>query len=160
GVVHYGKSLFERGPKLPRVAWLGVILPAIALCLFGTLFVLANPDLVNWVRETVDQLLNWQTEWFRLLTEKLPEVLFCLAAGWLVIGLLRPLELIPLLPALAANRQSPASASETSSESPLYAALRNTLVAVSVLFAVYLAFEFKTLWFRRFPEGFYYAGYA
>jgi Arc/MetJ-type ribon-helix-helix transcriptional regulator len=48
----------------------------------------------------------------------------------------------------------------THAESPLYGALRNTLVAVSVLFAVYLVFEFKTLWFRRFPPGFYYAGYA
>lgn len=36
----------------------------------------------------------------------------------------------------------------------------NTLAAVVVLFAVYLAFEFQTLWFREFPEGFYYAGYA
>jgi hypothetical protein len=28
------------------------------------------------------------------------------------------------------------------------------------LFAVYLVFEFGTLWFRKFPSGFYYAGYA
>jgi hypothetical protein len=43
---------------------------------------------------------------------------------------------------------------------PLYAPLRNMLAAVSVLFAVYLVFEFWTLWFRTFPKGFYYAGYA
>jgi hypothetical protein len=41
-----------------------------------------------------------------------------------------------------------------------YSALRNTLIAVNVLFVVYLVFEFKTLWFREFPRGFYYAGYA
>jgi len=29
-----------------------------------------------------------------------------------------------------------------------------------VLFAVYLGFEFATLWFTEFPEGFYYSGYA
>jgi hypothetical protein len=29
-----------------------------------------------------------------------------------------------------------------------------------VLFAVYLVFEFRTLWFRNFPQGFYYSGYA
>ena len=29
-----------------------------------------------------------------------------------------------------------------------------------LLFAVYLAFEFATLWFREFEEGFYYSGYA
>ncbi len=28
------------------------------------------------------------------------------------------------------------------------------------LFAVYLVFEFNTLWFREFPKGFYYSGYA
>jgi len=50
-----------------------------------------------------------------------------------------------------ANQPSPSS---------VYPAMRNTLVTVIALFAVYLAFEFKTLWFREFPEGFYYAGYA
>jgi hypothetical protein len=34
------------------------------------------------------------------------------------------------------------------------------LVAVIVLFAAYLLFEFGTLWGRTFPKGFYYAGYA
>src|SRR5207244_2219651 len=45
-------------------------------------------------------------------------------------------------------------------ETLLYATFRNTLVAVIVLFAAYLGFEFKTLWFRVFPKGFYYSGYA
>ncbi|HEV3022766.1 MAG TPA: DUF4153 domain-containing protein, partial [Pirellulales bacterium] len=44
--------------------------------------------------------------------------------------------------------------------SKLYAAFRNTLAAVIALFAVYLVFEFRTLWFREFPKGFYYSGYA
>ena len=34
------------------------------------------------------------------------------------------------------------------------------LWAVIGLFAAYLVFEFQTLWFREFPKGFYYAGYA
>ncbi len=41
-----------------------------------------------------------------------------------------------------------------------YPALRNTLWTVIGLFAVYLVFEFMTLWFRSLPPGFYYAGYA
>ncbi len=31
---------------------------------------------------------------------------------------------------------------------------------VILIYAVYLAFEFHTLWFRVFPKGFYYSGYA
>ena len=42
----------------------------------------------------------------------------------------------------------------------MYAACRNTLATAIVLFAVYLVFEFQTLWFRVFPQGFYYSGYA
>ena len=42
----------------------------------------------------------------------------------------------------------------------MYAACRNTLVTVIGLFAIYLVFEFKTLWWRVFPPGFHYSGYA
>ncbi len=37
---------------------------------------------------------------------------------------------------------------------------RNTLWMVIVLFAVYLVYEVSSMWFRSFPKGFYYAGYA
>jgi hypothetical protein len=42
----------------------------------------------------------------------------------------------------------------------MYAAYRNTLIAVVILFAVYMVFEFQTLWFRDYPDGFHYSGYA
>jgi hypothetical protein len=42
----------------------------------------------------------------------------------------------------------------------LFSAYRNTLVVVILLFAGYLAFEFQSLWFRTFPVGFHYSGYA
>jgi hypothetical protein len=42
----------------------------------------------------------------------------------------------------------------------LYVAYRNMLVALILLFTAYLGFEFATLWFRAFPEGFHYSGYA
>ena len=48
----------------------------------------------------------------------------------------------------------------TTEPARLYPAYRNTLVAVVTLFTVYLVFEFNTLWFREFPDGFYYSGYA
>jgi hypothetical protein len=42
----------------------------------------------------------------------------------------------------------------------LYNAFRNTLLTVIALFGCYLVFEFRTLWFREFPQGFHYSGYA
>src|SRR5690606_38672582 len=56
-----------------------------------------------------------------------------------------------------AYRLDPAKTSQPAAMYPAYA---NTLVAVVGLFAVYLIFEFQTLWFREFPDGFHYSGYA
>jgi hypothetical protein len=79
--------------------------------------------------------------------------------AWIAAGLLRPVLGRPVLESVFAVA-APTEKPTPPAESPLYGALRNTLVAVTVLFAGYLVFEFKTLWFREFPQGFYYAGYA
>ena len=71
----------------------------------------------------------------------------------------RPLLSRPLLEEWARWEQHPKRGGAPS-PSPLYAACRNTLVTVIVLFAIYLVFEFKTLWWRVFPPGFHYSGYA
>ncbi|MBC7968501.1 MAG: DUF4173 domain-containing protein [Fuerstia sp.] len=42
----------------------------------------------------------------------------------------------------------------------MFGPFRNTLVTLISLFVVYLIFEFCTLWFRNFPAGFHYSGYA
>ena len=42
----------------------------------------------------------------------------------------------------------------------MFAPFRNTLMTLIGLFTAYLFFEFCTLWFRKFPEGFHYSGYA
>jgi hypothetical protein len=42
----------------------------------------------------------------------------------------------------------------------MFGPFRNTLATLISLFVVYLIFEFCTLWFRNFPEGFHYSGYA
>jgi hypothetical protein len=81
-----------------------------------------------------------------------------IATAYVAVGLLRPILNRQItsdesLPALLQAEPSPLT-------SPVYYAIRNTLLAVIGLFAIYLVFEFKTLWFRRFPPGFYYAGYA
>src|SRR5690606_4545025 len=82
---------------------------------------------------------------------------------WIVValcvgGLLRPMVTTWVLKPL--SRSVDADVAEPLFETPLYAAYRNTLIAVMALFSIYLVFEFATLWFRTFPKGFYYAGYA
>lgn len=80
--------------------------------------------------------------------------MFCLGIGWISIGYLRPSGQL-----FKRGDSSARIVSETAA-SPYYDAYRNTLVVVIGLFAVYLVFEFQTLWFRTFPPGFHYSGYA
>jgi hypothetical protein len=149
-----------RSPRLSRVAGLGVLLPVLAVLAFGTLFVLANPDLAaNFGAEFV-ALTNAVGRWFREDGPRPAEIAFWSAAGWIAIGALRPLMRETL-----ARQGLPGEERETVSaivpvRDPLFVPHRNMLVAVVILFAAYLVFEFRTLWFREFPEGFHYSGYA
>jgi hypothetical protein len=145
-------------PPIPRATWLKVILPAAALLIFGTLFVCANPDEAKAVGQWLE--LAWSDLWdnIRAFSPSAPEVLLWAAAAWVAGGLLRPLLRTSVF--VDPARERDVRAAEPLFETPLYAALRNTLVAVIVLFAAYLVFEFQTLWFRVFPKGFYYSGYA
>ena len=107
------------------------------------------------IAELFDQLRDWL---IRFSPQPL-EVLFWLAVLWVGVGLIRPRLDRPLWaeivgdPRQAAGGQDPLRAA-------LYPAFRNTLMVVLVLFAVYLVFEFQTLWLRVFPQGFHYSGYA
>lgn len=158
GLKHYERSARGLRPDAPRIPWLSVVLPLAAIGLFGTLFVLANPDLVKTFLDGTDRFFRWLGEWLSRFAPNGWEVVFWIAAAWTTIGLLRPVlrdaNLSPF------SHDSPHVDVFGAMETPLYGALRNTLIAVIGLFAVYLGFEFKTLWFREFPRGFYYAGYA
>lgn len=135
-----------------RVSWLSAVLPAGALMLFGLLFTLANPDLLS----ALNSNLQWFVGQIRTFLSNLPgpiEILLWCAVGWIGLGALRPLmENVDL-------EEAEWDVGDAA-ESQLFAPFRNTLWAVIGLFALYLIFEFKTLWVREFPEGFYYAGYA
>ena len=134
-----------------RGIFLSVGFPLVALVVFGTLFILANPDLVKSVGVQFEWLVNLITGWFENIS--LLEIPFCVAAGWLVIGLLRPDLREPEDWVIMEETARPGPA-------PLFEAFRNTLIMVVGLFAVYLVFEFRTLWFREIPKGFHYSGYA
>lgn len=160
GLLHYGG--FLRGGRLTiqRKGWLSVVLPLLVSAVFSLLFVLANPDLLTFCGEQVSLLLDTLRDWLLQFAPTPWEVLFWLIVLWISVGLLRPVvDAIILSP--AAEGPCPASDEPAAGEpAALYSACRNTLVAVLLLFAVYLVFEFKTLWFRVFPSGFYYSGYA
>lgn len=146
-------------PQAPKIAWLGILLPVGAVVVFGSLFILANPDLVTAVQNGVDQLQRMLERWLGQADFPVLEIFFCFFAASAAIALLRT-RMPAQRPPATTIETTPSKGGEVSHAAPLFGACQNTLLAVSVLFAAYLAFEFGTLWFREFPKGFYYAGYA
>lgn len=159
GLIDQGWFLVRVLPRSTRTHWLNMMLPLATASMFSLLFVLANPDLLATFSERLAEIFEWLRDGLIRISPEPLEVLFWLAVVWLGVGLLRPRSDRPLLaeivgdPRLSSNTELPVRAA-------LYPAFRNTLVVVLGLFAVYLVFEFKTLWFRRFPPGFHYSGYA
>ncbi|MCA9025504.1 MAG: DUF4173 domain-containing protein [Planctomycetaceae bacterium] len=151
GLNFYGDRFRDRSDTTRGTPWLNVILPLAALLIFGSIFILANPDLVTAFSKQLESFLTSMSTWLRGFS--MWEVAFWCVSLWISMGLLRP-----IFPSLI-SKTSPDEALPIA-ESPLYAPFRNTLLTVIGLFAVYLAFEFRTLWFREFPKGFYYSGYA
>lgn len=131
---------------------LQVILPVLAVAVFGTIFVVANPDLTSSI------VFQFQESWraFSNLLKDfgVSEAVFWFVCAWLILGLLYPAKCF-LIP-----EKAPPQLQVEKADSSLYAPYRNTLLSVILLFGIYLVFEFSTLWFREFPENFYYAGYA
>jgi len=156
GLVHYWRSASRLSPHVPRGGWLNIGLPAATVFAFGALFILANPDLATAFGEGVEWFVNNLRDW---LFDRLPtplELLFWGAVAWVTIGLLRPV----IQAAGGDDEKGVVLAKAAREPAPLYLPFRNTLVMVIGLFAVYLIFEIATLWFREFPPGFYYSGYA
>ena len=147
----YVGHLLRFGPKLQS----GIVMPLAALVLFSGLFVLANPDLVTRVVTLARDFADAIQRWLGQVPFGIQELLFWVGVAWLSAGLFRTCRKSV---ASTASRSAPPAPAETTSD--WYVPVRNTLASVIVLFAVYLTFEFSTLWFRTFPQGFYYAGYA
>ncbi len=138
----------ERASKVGGIA--AVIIPSALLVAFSGLFIMANPDLLSAFQLRIEWLSRQIGGYLSGINPG--QVIFWNAAGWIGLGLLYPYR----ARRLRSLRQRRVEANVSSH----YAVYRNTLVSVNVLFAVYLAFEFSTMWFRTFPENFYYAGYA
>lgn len=145
----------EPGIRIPAGGMLSVALPAMTLMLFAGLFTLANPDLREFVAQRLSLVSDWLGSWFRDV--HILEIWFWGFVIWLATGALRPLAKGRILETFF---ETTPRAGVSRPASDVYPAYRNTLAAVGALFAVYLVFEFQTLWFREFPKGFHYSGYA
>ena len=152
GLHHYFRTLARFSPAILRTQWFAIALPVVTLIVFATIFVMANPDLVKSFGENIARFVDQLDKWLQQF--QLTEILFCACAGWLATGMLRPI----VSPSIATDHR--VAVTEIPPNSPYYDAYRNTLAVVIGLFAVYLVFEFQTLWFRNFPDGFHYSGYA
>lgn len=128
-------------------------LPILAATVFGTLFVLANPDWVDWSWRWTSKAWINISDWISAYS--VWELPFCLLAAMAGVGLMRPRQ-----PRLLFGGRSNLVPVQANVASGLYAAYRNTIATLIVLFSVYLGCEFWTLWARDFPPNFYYAGYA
>lgn len=153
---HYGRR--AAASSLMRVSIVNVAMPLAALVAFGTVFIFANPDLLASVSTTSELIVKRVREW--LLNVSPGELAFWGAAAWITVGLLRQASGGAVIPPVDAEFAAPGDEAPSAGAAKLYPAFRNTLLTVIALFAAYLAFEFRTLWFREFPQGFYYSGYA
>ena len=153
GLLHHARSIATRSSSRRQPPWINVALPLGVSLLFGLIFVFANPNLTEMFSAGVDEFFAHLRQW--LAHFSILEICFWVAVAWTTVGLLQPVMRGPVF------EESPAvSEKSPPAVAPLYPAFRNTLLTVVVLFALYLGFEFKTLWFRVFPSGFHYSGYA
>ncbi len=136
---------------------LPVALPLLAVLIFGSIFIAANPDLSKLAQDWVTNVEQWLSDFFTGMD--LIELDVFIVIFWLALG-----QLLPLMQDVLVGQSRDVEKNEIHSasqkEAALFQAFRNTLLAVIGLFVIYLVFEFQTLWFREFPQGFYYAGYA
>jgi len=173
-----------------------VFVPLGLILVFGTIFVFANPDLLEKIQICWTVFTDWIGR-FSDWVPALPQVFLWVVTAWIMIGLLRPQsaqrigidtspqKLSPQVPQYdpqtgkfvgMADRQSDELTDSTSpqegNDHPLladtppkegndnaffYYAYFNSLVSLSVLFGIYLVFEFAKNWTRNFPSGFNYS---
>lgn len=129
--------------------------------IFAGIFLKANPDSFIRFWDLCSSYLESASLWFQ-------DVTFARVFVWSLVCLA---GLGALLPKLMPEITSPEKYSSLSgqdlagiegerNDSVHYLTFRNTLVLLIGIFGVYLFLEFQSMWFREFPEGFYYSGYA
>ena len=159
GLASYGRSGLEFGRRFAPSNVIAFALPAVIGVAFSLLFVLANPDLVESVSQTLSHLFEHTRNWLGQIS--VGETLFLFGVAWIAVGLLRPTFNTVRERITARDVAEPSDSGPMEvAPRPLFLAWRNTLVVVILVYSIYLSFEIHTLWFRVFPKGFYYSGYA
>jgi hypothetical protein len=148
------------GLPAQAILW-AYLLPPICGFVFLGLFIQANPDVSLWVQ---NRLFSFQELWSKVWNQVWSVIGspyrmgFWLICGSVAIGLVRP-HLLTLYEVFQFEPLEDFKV-DSSSRTDLYPAYRNTILVLIVLFAMYLVFEFVTMWTRTFPPGFHYSGYA
>lgn len=152
-VEHHARAFKDSKFPVTQPLVLSVLFPVAAFIAFGLIFLLANPDLFTLFSERMEFVLTALHDWFARFS--LAEITFWVVSFFVSAGLLRPL-------ASGAEDEEPRIPIEPNVDDPalFYSAFRNTLLTLIGLFIAYLVFEFRTLWFREFPQGFHFSGYA
>jgi Domain of unknown function (DUF4173) len=159
GLAAYGRGLLGFGRRFAPSTAIALVLPLAIGAAFSLLFALANPDLVKSISETLSRAIEQLRDW--LLKFSGGESAFLMCVAWIAVALLRARVGAQNGSRPSEQTSSPAAAlAAEPAPRPLYLAWRNSLALVVLIYAVYFVFEFRTLWFREFPKGFYYSGYA
>ncbi|MCR9202286.1 MAG: DUF4173 domain-containing protein [Planctomycetaceae bacterium] len=133
-----------------------ILFPLAATVMFGSVFVMANPDIVSMFTGQLDAIMDWVADFAGQFS--FGQILFWCAVAWLTGGLLRP-TITRFIPT-DWEREPFRVPDGKPVYAPMYAAWRNTLLVLIVLFAVYLTFESRAFIRRVPPKGFTYSSYA
>ena len=129
------------------------LLPIVSAFVFGSVFLLANPDVIKAISSVLSGFYAEIQSWFSRFS-MFEIVVWCLTF-WLTGGLL-----LPVVRKAVESSGALIDQVEADFDHPMFRPFFNTLATLISLFSVYLVFEFCTLWFRKFPAGFHYSGYA
>ncbi len=152
-LAHYNEAFSNsKAIRIFEVKFLNIAIPFIISLIFSVIFILANPDLVSFAWKNAEEFINGI--WDYLFHFSATEFWFWFFIMWTSLGLMAPYVISK---SKQSARYDPATNLKPAA---LFDAFRNSLVMVILIFAGYLVFEVRTLWFREFPDGFYYSGYA
>lgn len=149
-------TISTTGVRLSHWRWMEIFLPAVLTGLFAAIFLMANPDAVTRFTVALSDVTNYCFKWIFSIGIVQPLL-------WSVVALVGLGAIVPswkkILPVISSPCAQQWSQQNTETIRA-YRISRNTLVCVVALFTLYLISEFATMWFREFPKGFYYSGYA
>ncbi|MDR0705879.1 MAG: hypothetical protein LBF88_12975, partial [Planctomycetaceae bacterium] len=89
GLADYWKYCVKHSFRFSSGIYLAIGLPLLTVIIFGTIFILANPSLVFFVRQMFDKLLEFLSNisgWFPAWTQ----ILCWFISAWILTGMIRP----------------------------------------------------------------------